>query len=146
MTTYCLFFVLYICGISKYTFFWSGSSKNAIFFKFDHFLHSICSSNGGHEHEKGGHMNPMVLYYTIDLWHIKIYIFWSGSSKNAIFLKFNHFSQYIWSSNGGHEHEKGGHINPMVLYCTIDLWHIKTYIFLVRKLKKGNIFETYYST
>ena len=65
------FFVLYTCGISKHTFFWSGSSKKAIFLKFYHFSHSMWSSNSGHEHEKGSHMNPMDLYCTIDLWHIK---------------------------------------------------------------------------
>ena len=191
MTTSCLFFVLYTCGISKRTIFWSGSSKKAIFFQFDHFSHYMWSSHSGHEYEKGGHMNPMVLYCTIGLWHIKKYIFqvrklktmvlfpfdnfqhimWSsnsghehkkgghmnpmvlcctitlwhiktyifrsGSSKKAIFLKFDHFSHSMWSSNSGHQHEKGGHMNPMFLYCTIDLWHIKIYILLVRKLKKA---------
>ena len=68
------FFVLYTCGISKHKFFWSGTSKKAIFLKFDHFSHSSCSSNSGYEHKKGGHMNPRVLYFTIDLWHIKTYI------------------------------------------------------------------------
>ena len=71
-------------------------------------------SNGGHEHEKGGHMIPMVLYCTIDLWHIKTYNFLVRKLKKAIFLKFN---------ISGHEHEKGGHMNPMVPYCSIDLWH-----------------------
>ena len=28
-----------------------------------------------------------------------------------------------------------------LFFCTIYLWHIKIYIFLVRKLKKGNIFD-----
>ena len=112
MTTSCFFFVLYTCYITKYIFFWSGSSKNAIFFKFD---------------------NRLVV--------IKICIFLSGSSKKAIFLTFDHFPHSMCSSNSGHEYEKGGHMNPIVLYCTIDLWHIKKIIFLVRKLKKGNVFE-----
>ena len=53
-----------------------------------------------------------------------IHFFWSGSSKKAIFLKFDHFSHSMWSSHSGHEHKKDGHMNPRVLYCTIDLWHI----------------------
>ena len=71
----------------------------------------------------------------------KYTFFWSGSSNKAIVLTFDHFSHSIWSSNSGHEFDKGGHMKPMVLYCTIDMWHIKTYIFLVRKLKKSNIFD-----
>ena len=58
-----------------------------------------------------------------------------------MFLKFDHFSHSMWSSNSGHDPEIGGHMNPMVLYWTIDLWHIKTYNFLVRKFKKGNVFK-----
>jgi len=85
-------------------------------------------------------MNPMVLYYTIDLWHIKIYIFWSGSSKNAIFLKFDNFSHSIWSSNSGHEHEGGGHVKPLVRYCTIDLAYQNILFFLPGSSKK-TIFE-----
>ena len=36
-----------------------------------------------------------------------------------MFLKFDHFSHSIWSSNSGHEHEKGGHMNPMVLIALV---------------------------
>jgi len=126
--------------IKRYIFV-SGCSKKAIFLTFDHFSHSMWSSNIGHEHEKGGHMNPIVLYWTIDLWHIKTYIFLDRKLKKGNVFKFDHFSYSMWSSNSGHEPEKGGHMNPMVLYCTIDLWHIKTYNFLVRKFKKGNVFK-----
>ena len=86
-------------------------------------------------------MTTFCLFFrTIYLWFIKTYIFWSGSSKKATFWKFDHFSHSLWSTNSGHEHEKGGHMNPIVLYCTIDLCHIKIYIFLGRKLKKSNFF------
>ena len=58
-----------------------------------------------------------------------IHFFDQGPQKKAKLLKFDHFSHSMWSSNSGHEQEKGGHMNPMVLYCTIDLCHIETYIF-----------------
>ena len=101
---------------------------------------SIWSSNSGHEHKKGGHMNHIVLYCTLDLWRINIYIFLVRKLKKTIFLKFDHFSRSIWSSNSGHEHEKGGHMKPMAHYCTIDLWHIKIYIFLVQEAQKRQYF------
>ena len=100
MTTSCLFFrtvPMLLAYQNIGTFVWSGSSKKAIFLKHDQFSHSKWSSNRGPEHEKGGHMNPMVLYCTMDFRYIKTYIFWSGSSKKAIFLKFDHFSHSMWS-------------------------------------------------
>ena len=41
----------------------------------------------------------------------------------------------MWSSSSGHEHEKVGHMNPIVLYYTIDL-HIYGH-----EAQKGNVFE-----
>ena len=49
--------------------------------------------------------------------------FWSGSSKNAIFFKFDHFSRSMWTSNSGHEYEKFCHKYPMVLFGTTALWY-----------------------
>ena len=82
-----------------------------------------------------------VFFCTIYLWHIKIYIFLVRKLKKGNIFEIWPLSLSIWSSNSGHEPEKGGHMNPMVLYWIIDLWHIKTYICLVRKLKKGNIID-----
>ena len=63
-------------------------------------------------------MNPMVLYGTLACGISKHTFFWSGSLKKTMFLTFDHFSHSMWSSNSVHEHEKGGHMNPMVIYCT----------------------------
>ena len=60
-----LFIALLDFGMSKTKFFWSGSSKKAIFLKFDHFSLSMWSSNCGHEHYIGSHMNPIVHYNTV---------------------------------------------------------------------------------
>ena len=51
-------------------------------------------------------MNPMVLYSTIDLWHIKIYIFLVRKLKAPCGHKL------VMST------KKGRHMNLMVLYCT----------------------------
>ena len=40
---------LYSCDISKHTFIRSGSWKKTVLFNFDHFKHSLWSSNSGHE-------------------------------------------------------------------------------------------------
>ena len=84
-----------------------------MFLKFDHFSHSMWSSNSGHEPEKGGHMIPIALQTC----GISKHTFsWSESSKKAMVLIFDYFSHSMWSSNCGHEHEEGGQMNPMVHY------------------------------
>ena len=45
-------------------FFGQEAQKRQYFFTFDHFSHSMWSSNCGHEHEEGGQMNPMVHYWS----------------------------------------------------------------------------------
>ena len=70
-------------------------------------------------------MNPLVLYCTIDLWHIKTCILWPGSSKKQYFLNFSTFHTPCGHQIVVMSTKKGGHMNPMVPYCTIDFWHIK---------------------
>ena len=65
------------------------------------------SSNSGHEHAKGGHMKTYcsLLHYILVAYKNIHFFGQEAQKRQCFFVKFHHFSHFIWSSNCAHEHE-----------------------------------------
>ena len=111
--------------VSKHTFMRSGSSKQMVLFSFLTTLNTQC----GHQivvlSTKFVVMrNRFYVLALWRLWYIKNTFIRSGSSKKTVLFNVDHFKHSLWSSNSGHAY-------PILRFCTICLWCIKTHIYIL---------------